>query len=76
MNSSDKQSVFDELHKIFIGSYISLLSLQMSEFLQSEMKKNLYSVQRITYITATAGMKIASVSCVSVVLCSPPQSAV
>ena len=76
MNSSDEQSVFDGLHKIFIGCYISFLSLQMSEFRQSEMKQKFYSVQRITHITATAGKKIAIIFCVSVVLCFPPQSAV
>ena len=31
---SDEQSVFDGLEKIIISSYISLLSLQMKEFLQ------------------------------------------
>ena len=75
MGLSDEQSVFDGLEKIIISSYISLLSLQMNEFLQSEMKQNILSVQRTTYITAPASKKIASVFYVSQVLCSPPQSA-
>ena len=68
MDSSDEQKVFDGLQKITICSYASFLSLRVNEFLQSEIKQKLSSVQRITYITATAGKKITSVFCVPEVL--------
>ena len=68
MDSSDEQNVFDGLQKITICSYTSFLSLRVNEFLQSEIKQNLSSVQRITYITATAGKKITSAFCVPEVL--------
>ena len=53
-----------------------LLSLQLNEFPQSEVKQKFSSIQKITYITAIADKKIISVFCVSMVFYSPPQPAV
>ena len=47
----------------------------MNEFLQSKIKQNLSSVEKITCITAIADKKII-VFCVFRVFCSPSQSAV
>ena len=54
------------------------MNLQMNEFLQSEIKQELSSVQKITCITAIAiaDKKIKSTSCLFGVLYSPHQSAV
>ena len=72
-NLSDEQSALDVLWKIIICWFISFLSLQLNEFLQSEIKQKLSSVQKITCITAIADNKIISVVYVSWVPCSPPQ---
>ena len=37
IDSSNEQSAFDGLYKIVICSFISFLSLQLNEFLQSEI---------------------------------------
>ena len=52
--SSDEESAFDGLYKIIICSCITFLSLQLNEFLRSEIKQKLSSVQKITCITAIA----------------------
>ena len=75
MDSPDEQNAFDGLWKIIISLFISFLSLQLNEFLQSEIKQKLSPVQKITSITATADKKIISVFCVFKVLSSPLQSA-
>ena len=71
MGSSDEQSTFDGLWKIIICSFINFLSLQLNEFLQSEIKKELSSVQETPWITAIADKKM-SLFCVPGVLCSRP----
>ena len=50
----------------------------MNEFLQSEIKQELSSVQKTTCITAigTADKKITGISCLFGVFCFPHQSAV
>ena len=58
-DSSDEQSAFDGLQKITICSLISFFCLQLNEFRHSQIKQKLYSVQKITYITANK--KIISV---------------
>ena len=73
---SDEQRAFDGLWKIIIYSFINVLSLHLNEFVQSEIKQKLSSVQKITCITATADKKTLIVVCVCGVLCFPPQSAV
>ena len=55
---SDEQSAFDGLQKIIICLFISFLKLQVNEFLQSEIKQKLSSVQKITCITAIVNKKI------------------
>ena len=40
-DSSDEQSAFDGIKKIIIFFFISLLSLQVNEFMQSEIQKQL-----------------------------------
>ena len=72
----DEQRAFDGLQKIIICSFISFLSLQLSEFLQSEIKQKLSSVQKITCITANNDNKIISLLYVFGVLFSLTQSAV
>ena len=72
-NSSDEQSAFDGLKKVIICLFINFLNLRLNEFLQSEIKQKLSSIQKITCITAIADKKI-SLLCVSGVLCFPPQS--
>ena len=54
---------------------ITFLSLQLNEFMESDIKQKLSLVQ-ITCVTATAHKKIISLFCVSGILRSPPQSAV
>ena len=49
----------------------SFLSLQMNEFLQSEIKQKLFPVLKFSWIAAVADKKILVVFCVSAVLCSP-----
>ena len=49
----------------------SFLSLQMNEFLQSEIKQKLFPVLKFSWIPAVADKKILVVFCVSAVLCSP-----
>ena len=73
---SDEQRAFDGLQKIVNCSFISFLSLQLSEFLQSEIKQKLSSVQKITCITANVDDKIISLFYVFGVLCLQTQSAV
>ena len=58
---SDEQTSFDELDKIIISSFISFLSLQLNEFLQSEINKKLSSVRKITYIVAIVDKEIVTV---------------
>ena len=65
-DSIGEQNSFERVWKIIICSFISFLSLQLNEFLQSEKKQN----------PAIADKKIISVFCVFGVLCSPFQSAV
>lgn len=48
----------------------------MNEFLQSEIKRKLSSVQKIPHSAAVADKKIVRVFCVSGAKCSPPESAV
>ena len=60
----------------FIYSFISFLSFQLNEFQQSEIKHELFPVQKIPYVVAIADMKIISVFCVFRVLHSQTQSAV
>ena len=72
----DEHSAFDGLQKIIICSFIIILNLHLNEFLQLEIKQKLSLVQKITCIIAIAYKKTISVSCVSEVLRSPPQSAV
>ena len=76
MDSSDEQSAFDGLQEIIICLFISFLGLYLNEFLQSEIKQRLSSVENMTCITAIADKKIISAFCVSEVLHSPSQSAV
>ena len=71
IDSSNEQSAFDGLYKIIICSFISFLSLQLNEFLQSEIKQKLSSDQKITCINAIADKDI-----VSRILHSSPQSAI
>ena len=52
---------------------MSILSLQLNEFLQSEIKQKLYSDQKITCISAIADEKKISAFCVSGVLRSLPR---
>ena len=77
-DSLDEECAFDGLSEIGICSFISYLSLQLKEFLQSEIKHKWSSVQKLNYncITAIADKKIISSFCVSRVLCSPTHSAV
>ena len=44
-----------------ISSFISFLSLQLNEFLQSEINEKLSSVQKITYIAAIVDKEIVTV---------------
>ena len=55
---------------------MSFLNLQLNEFLQSEIKQKLSSVQKVTRITTIANKKVICVFRVSGVLRSPPQFAV
>ena len=71
-NSSDEKSGLDGL----ICSFISFLSLQLNEFLQSEIEQKLSSIQKFTCVTAIANKKITRVFSVSGLLYSLPQSAV
>ena len=57
-DSPDKQSMFDGPWKIFICLFISFLSLQLNEFLQSVIKQELSSTKKITCIIAIADKKI------------------
>ena len=45
--------------------FMSFLSLQLSEFLQSEIKQKFPSVQKVTCITENANKKLISLFCVS-----------
>ena len=76
MDLSDEDNAFDWLQKRTICSFISSLSVQLNEFLQSEIKQKLSSIQKITRNTTITHKKIISVFCVSEVFCSPPPSAV
>ena len=71
VDSSDEQSAFAGLKIIIICSFISFLSLQLNEILQSEIKQKLSSGQKITAITYK---KLISAFCVFGVLYSPPRS--
>ena len=57
-----------------IYSVISFLSLQLNQFLQTEIKQKIFSVLKIARITAIVDKKTISVFCVSRVLSFPPQS--
>ena len=61
---------------LFARLFISFLSLQLNEFLQSGIMHNLSSVQKITYITAIADKKKIIVFCASGLLRSSYHSAV
>ena len=77
MDSSDQQSVLDGLFKISTCSFISLLSLQLNEFGQLEIKQKLSLVQKFTCIIAIADKKIIQVYSLCLwVLCSLRRSAV
>ena len=58
---SDEQIAFDGLDKIIISSFISFFSLQLNEFLQSEINEKLSSVQKITSIAAIVDKEIVTV---------------
>ena len=62
---------------MIISSFINLLSLQLNEYLQSELKQKLSSFEKIICITAIADKKIITVFFISGV-CAPylPQSSV
>ena len=75
MDSSDALCIW-WAREIITRLLINFLSLQLNEFLQSEMKQKLSSVENIICITAIADKKIKSVFCISGVLGSPPHSAV
>ena len=76
MDSSDEWGACDRLLKIIIFLFANILSLQLIEFLLSEIKQKLCLAQKITHITAIDNTKIASAFSVSGVLGSPVQSAV
>ena len=57
--------LFIYYYKLIICWFISFLSYQLSEFLQSEIKQKLSSVQKITCVTAIADKEIISIFCVS-----------
>ena len=75
---SDEQSAFDGLQKIVSCLLISFFSLQLNEFLQSEIQQTLTSIQKVTCITGIADKKIIIWGIISLsgVLCSPLQFAV
>ena len=50
-DSSDEQGVFDGLQKTVVCSFINFFSLHLNEFLQSEIKQKLSSVQDFICIT-------------------------
>ena len=54
---SDKRSVFVGLYKITNCFFISFLSFKLNEFLQSEIKWKLFSLQKITCGIAVADKK-------------------
>ena len=57
----------NKLHLIgyrkFICSFTNFFSLQLNEFLQSEIKQKLSAVQKLTYIAAIADKRITSAFC-------------
>ena len=63
-------------YRKYICLFIRFLSSYLNEFLQSEIKEKLFSVQKVTCITVIADKKLICLFCASGVLCSPPQSAV
>ena len=76
MDSSDEWGVCDRLSKIIIFLFTNILSLQLIEFMLSEIKQKLCLAQKITRITAIDNTKIASAFSLFGVLCSPSQFAV
>ena len=63
-DSSDEQSAFIGLKKITTCSFINFLSLELNEFLKSEIKQKLSPLQKITCITGISHKKIINVFCV------------
>ena len=65
MDLSDEDNAFDWLQKRTICSFISSLSVQLNEFLQSEIKQKLSSFQKITRNTTIWGILLPTSVCSS-----------